>query len=288
MSKKSFVALFMRRRGLTLLLRNFLAALGLLSGIVQLQIALSPGEKVNFGLVLGALLVVAAVYSLLCSWPRSLIRYSFKRPDIVVTVKVGDLFDEKSHLVIGFNDVFDTDITNNVIVSPKSVQGQFLQRVYGNDTARLDRELEAALSGEVIVQTETRSDKKHGKLARYALGTVAVLSASAQRYFCVAYSRMGNNLIARSDVEKLWSGLSSLWDAIFLQGHREPVAIPIIGSELARINNMDRESLLRMILLSFVARSRQEVVCKELVVVIHPNDYRHINMLEVEAFIRTL
>jgi hypothetical protein len=288
MGKKTFVVLFVTRRGLTLLLRNFLAALGLLSGIVQLQIALSPGEKVNFGLVLGALLGVAAVYTLLRSWPRSLVRRNFERPDIAITVKVGDLFDEKSHLVVGFNDVFDTDVTDNVIISPTSVQGQFLQRIYSSATAWLDNELDTALSDEPVAATEVRTEKRHGKLSRYKIGTVAVLGTSAQRYFCVAYSRMGNNLIAKSDVENLWSGLSSLWDAIFLQGHREPVATPIIGSDLARINNMDRESLLRMILLSFVARSRQEIVCRELVIVIHPKDYRHINMLEVEAFIKTL
>jgi len=64
--------------------------------------------------------------------------------------------------------------------------------------------------------------------------------------------------------------------------------MPIIGSELARINCLDRESLLRMILLSFAARSREDPVCRKLVVVVHPKDYDRINMLEIEAFLRTL
>lgn len=99
---------------------------------------------------------------------------------------------------------------------------------------------------------------------------------------------MQNNLIAKSSVDDLWQSLGSLWDAVYLHGQRRTVAMPIVGSELAKINCLDRESLLRMILLSFVARSREEVICKKLVVVIHPRDYDRINMLEVEAFLRTI
>jgi hypothetical protein len=89
-------------------------------------------------------------------------------------------------------------------------------------------------------------------------------------------------------VDYLWQSLGSVWDAVYLHGQRETVAIPIVGSELAKINCLDRESLLRMILLSFVARCREELICKKLVVVIHPKDYDRINMLEVDAFLKTL
>jgi hypothetical protein len=61
-----------------------------------------------------------------------------------------------------------------------------------------------------------------------------------------------------------------------------------MGSELARIHCVDRDSLIRLILLSFVARSREALLCKELVVVVHPSDATKINMLEIAAFMRTL
>ncbi|MGP3921289.1 macro domain-containing protein [Nonomuraea sp. 10N515B] len=79
-----------------------------------------------------------------------------------------------------------------------------------------------------------------------------------------------------------------MWEAIHRQGQRKAVSMGIVGSEHARINHLDRESLLKMILISFIARSRQELVCKNLDILIHPNDYYHINMLEVAAFLRTL
>jgi hypothetical protein len=212
----------------------------------------------------------------------------FGRPDITISVEVGDLFEQEAHLVVGFNDVFDTDTSDGIIISPTSVQGQFLERIYANDPNRLDADLANALRGVKVEATERRSVKQLGKLKRYPIGTVAVLGGSSRRFFCLAYSKMQNNLIAKSNVDFLWQSLSSLWDAVFLQGQRGTVAIPIVGSELARISCLDRESLLRMILLSYVARSREEPVSKELVVVIHPRDFAHINMLEVEAFLRTL
>jgi hypothetical protein len=46
--------------------------------------------------------------------------------------------------------------------------------------------------------------------------------------------------------------------------------------------------MLRMSLISFVARSRENLICNELTIYIHPTDQRHINMLELKAFIKTL
>ena len=43
-----------------------------------------------------------------------------------------------------------------------------------------------------------------------------------------------------------------------------------------------------MMILSFVANSRQQDVCKELVVIVHRKDYEKIDMLEVRAFLHTL
>jgi Domain of unknown function (DUF6430) len=287
---RPFQLVFGTRRGWQLLAFNTFAAFGLCSAGIQLYSAVwvpkqslpHPGRLV---LIVGA---VAILYGLGRAWPRRRVQKDFGRPDMAVTVKVGDLLAENTHLVIGFNDTFDTDITDNIVINSASVQGQFLRRLYANDCGRLDHDLTAALSSTLPIATESRADKGRGKLRRYPMGTVAVLGGPRQRFFCVAYSKMQNNLIAKSSVDYLWHSLACLWDAVYLQGQRGSVAMPIVGSDLARISFLDRESLLRMVLLSYVARSREELVCKELIVVIHPSDYSRINMLEVDAFLRTL
>ncbi|MDV7215482.1 macro domain-containing protein [Streptomyces prunicolor] len=235
-----------------------------------------------------SLLGFSILFGLIRAWPQRVASRDFDSPDIKVRVIVGDLFEQQTHLVIGFNDLFDTDTTNNVVINQASVQGQFQDKIYGNDLVRLDAELTTALASQLVTEAEDVSAKSVGKRDRYPIGTVAVLGDPARHFFCVAYSKMGNNLIASSDVDFLWQSLGAVWDAVYVRGQRKEVSIPIVGSELARVACLNRESLLKMILLSFVARSRQSVVCKQLTIVIHPKDYYHINMLEVEAFLRTL
>ncbi|MFJ8539199.1 macro domain-containing protein [Streptomyces sp. NPDC093591] len=207
---------------------------------------------------------------------------------MTIEVKVGDLFDEPAHLVIGFNDVFDTDSSDGVVISPRSVQGQFQNRIYDDDLDRLNGDLEAALSGVPVSRMESRRDKLRGKLSRYPIGTVAALGSPDRRYFCLAYGRMRNDLTVRSSTDDLWKSLESLWRSLDTLGQREPVAMPVIGSEMARVNHLDREVLLRMILVSYVAYSRQSLVSKKLTILIHPQDAHLVNMLEVEAFLRVL
>jgi hypothetical protein len=275
------------RRGLTVFAGSALATFGLLAALIQLYAALWPRSGIN---------QVATVVVVVCSigavatfraWPRRSFRREFDLPDIAVTVKVGDLFDQPGHLVVGFSDTFDTDTTDGTVISPDSVQGQFLQRVYAGDRTRLDEDIERALAGTATIGAEQPGAKK-GKLRRYPVGTVATLGPPSQRYFCAAYSHLRNDLIATSDVDRLWESLNRVWEAARLFGQRRTLVIPVIGSELARISSLDRESLLKMILLSFVARARQEDVCRELVVVVHRRDYEKIDMLEVRAFLNTL
>ena len=281
---------FGTRRGLRLFAIHSLAAFGLVSALIQFYSAVwEPQQGLPYpGWLAVGVAAASLLYGLLRSWPRLHVRRGFGRPDVSVEVQVGDLFDQDAHLVVGFNDVFDTDTTNGAVINPRSVQGQFQERVYANDLQRLDTDLARALRGTPVVATETRSAKRLGKLKRYPIGTVATLGDSRQRFFCVAYTTMQNNLIAKASVDNLWRSLSCLWDAVYLHGQRGTIAIPIVGSELAEVNCLDRESLLRLILLSYVARSREELFCKKLVVVVHPMDYDRINMLEVEAFLRTL
>lgn len=280
------------QRGVTILARNALAAFGLLSGLLQVTLALwSSSLKLTTSeslWTLASIVLASVVFGLYKAWPRSAISREFGNPDIRVVVKVGDLFREQSHLVIGYSDTFDTDTTNNAVISQESVQGQFQNRIFGNDLHRLNSEIEASLQNASIEGRERRTDKPQGKLRRYPIGTVATLGDSSQLFFLVAYSKMQNNLIAQSDVDALWKALGAIWEEAYLRAQRKTLSIPIVGSELARISCLNRESLLKMVMLSFVARSRQNLICKELRIIIHPKDYQHINMLEVAAFLRTL
>ncbi|MFV2194768.1 macro domain-containing protein [Nocardiopsis sp. LOL_012] len=264
-----------------------MAAFAVLGGAVQLYTAVLSPPPVSGVLVVVSVVAISVGWGVYRAYPRSSLTREFQVPDITIRVVIGDLFGQETHLVVGFTDTFDTD-TSDGIIYPRSVQGQLLKRVFDDDLAALDGLLNYALKGAKHIKKESRRNKPKGKRVRYPVGTVASIRRDDCLYFCVAYTKMGNDLVAQSSIDELWRSLSELWREVHRRAHREPVSIGLVGSELARINCVNRESLLKMILLSFVAQSREEIVSRELTVVIHPSDAHHLNMLEIDAFIKSL
>ncbi|MFD7874657.1 macro domain-containing protein [Streptomyces sp. NPDC059766] len=279
---------YFTRRNVTLFATNSSLAFASISGLVQLVLAVYPLGALHGGRALFAIIAISASFGVLKSLPRTAIGRNFRDPYFKISIKKGDLFDESSHLVVGFTDTFDTDSFDSEIISPGSVQGQFLQKVYAGDLSALDRDLEEALRGCEVGAVEPVQEKVKGKLIRYPMGTVVVLGRSETRHYCVAYSRMGNNLVAQSSVDALWISLSALWNVIDDTGHRGRVSIPIIGSELARVDNLGYQEIARMIILSFVARSRESLVARELTLIVHPQDSARIDMNEMDFFLNSL
>ncbi|MET7682650.1 macro domain-containing protein [Streptomyces sp. NPDC005423] len=237
------------------------------------------------GTVTGMSVAACLVWGLSRARPVLRVEQVFRHPDMRVVVEAGDVFDQPAHLVVGFCDTFDTATADGAVINSGSVQGQLLSRRYDDDVQRLDAELVAALAGVPPAGREDRDRKRLGKLDRYPVGTVAVLGTRPRLVFAVAYSRIGNDCVAASSVEELWSGLSRLWDALHRHAQLERVAMPLVGSGLARLDHLDQDSLLRLILMSFVARSREGAVCRELRVVVRPADLERIDMREVRAFL---
>ncbi|WP_238009398.1 DUF6430 domain-containing protein [Dactylosporangium sp. AC04546] len=219
---------------------------------------------------------------------RSGAAFHLRHPDVTVTFRIGDLFDEDAHIVVGFTDTFDTSTAGERIVASSALQGQLIGRRYDGDQQRLDRELTQALSRHTPASVEKRDAKRLGKLTRYPIGTVAVLGGPGRRTFATAYSRMGNDLVPRSSVDDLWRSLSSLWDAVYEHGQRLPLAMPVVGSGAARIDRLGPQGLLEVILLSFVARSRELQFCRELRIVIRPADVPAYDIPSILAFLRRL
>lgn len=182
-----------------------------------------------------------------------------------ITVVIGDLFDQHdANLVVGFSDTFDT-LADGVVISPQSVQGQLADRLY----ADLGHEIDLALKRTRITPvTESRRAKPHGRRRRYPIGTVATLREGGRCVFAVAYSRMANDLLAQSDLASLSLSLDRLWDAVHLDGQLRPVAIPLIGSGLARIPGATPGALLQLIVRSYLARAELQAISTELRVVL--------------------
>jgi transcriptional regulator with XRE-family HTH domain len=220
--------------------------------------------------------------------PRFPLWQRLSSPDVEVHIIAGDLFEQDTHLAVAFSDTFDTSIADDRIIHSSSVQGQLLRVLFGGDLRRLDEELVAALADVAPARVELRQDKPGGKLVRYPLGTVAVLGEPRQLIFAIALGHMSNDLITRAPVSELWHCYTNLWEAVYRRGQRTPLSVPLLGSGLARVDTLDRENLLQLILLSFVAYSRLRVVCHQLRVVIPPSDIDRLSPARLQAFLQGL
>jgi DNA-binding SARP family transcriptional activator len=213
-------------------------------------------------------------------------REEFADLKAAVVVTSGDLFaQEDANLVVGFCDTFDTDIDRNIVISGDSAQGALLRTLYGGDRRKLDRELRAALARVTKAFVESRSAKPRGKLIRYPVGTVATLYHTTRRVFAVAYSQMGNDLVARSTLPILRSSLENLWDAVYRHGQLKPMAMPLVGSSLSRTGASDEE-LLTLVIESFLASLHERYLGPELRVVIPEPLFGQINVSEVLKAVR--
>ncbi|MEV7340671.1 macro domain-containing protein [Streptomyces sp. NPDC093544] len=213
---------------------------------------------------------------------RHKVPLSGQRADVVLVR--GDLFEQADcNLVVGFTDTFDTETDQDIVISRDSVQSQLVDRLFAGQRRLLDEKLRTGLRTVRPVATESARAKPRGRRVRYPVGTTIVVPVDGRRVFATAYSRIGNDLVARSGDADLRLSLDNLWGAVAVHGLFKPVAIPLIGSGLARVTDLDRGQLLALIVDSFIdACRRYPALTPELRVVVRPEDLASTDLSPVE------
>ncbi|HDR6956464.1 MULTISPECIES: macro domain-containing protein [Bacillus cereus group] len=266
-------------------LTMFLTIFGGITVILKPLVNYFPNQ-VPLGLLgMGLQLTIALITSIIINFPTIGFTYKLTSPNTKVTIKIGDLIKEPGHLVIGMNDVFDTEIGD--IIKGRSIQGQFLNQIYNSDQEQLDRLIENELK-KLETEPEYDENKNKGKRYRYPIGTTVTIGNENAKYFLSAYSYMGNDLMAQSSLDNLWHSLNSLWQEIRVKGQGNKVSMGIIGSGLARIPSARKDILIKLIVLSFVFSSKEKYITDELVIVIHNTDLEYINMIELKNTLKKL
>lgn len=263
--------------------RNFFSCLGAFAVIIGAVDVFVDELLTNNFWVIALGLVIAAVYGALRSWPRP-VETTYSAPNTKIRLVCGDFFDDSdAHLIVGATDTFDTAAPH---ISPTSIQGQFLERIYGSDLAELDQDIKHALSS---LQGGEPVPGKLGNNIRYPLGTVATLRSHARRFFLVAYSRMDNRSSASSTTDGIWNSLSNLWTEVRSESNGSTVRIPIIGGGQSKLSPvLPAQDSIRFIALSFMLASRTSKVCNELVIVAQQVDYEKLDHLELQAYFDSL
>lgn len=216
---------------------------------------------------------------------KNRINVKFKNPNFEIEVKFENLFQEKSNLVIGFNNYFDTQMPE--VISPNSIQGQFEQLYYKDNIDKLNSEILNALKRKKCQSIKNNTDKVNGKRLELPIGTTITISNKDRKFFLTAYSKMSERCMAESNITYLTIALNELWDEIRNSGQCNEFAMPVLGSGLARIS-VGKMALLCLILLSFITSSKEQIISNKLTITLNKKDKKIYKLSDIEIFLKNL
>jgi hypothetical protein len=227
-------------------------------------------------------LAVAVCWGIWQTRPRYFVCHRLQGRDLMVEVRVGDLFKQSGDLIVGCNTTFDTDFTDG-LVSPSSVQGQFTKTFY-DDVRHLDRDIDVQLEG---IKSQPAPENKPGKQRSYPVGTIVRVRARGRNIYLVALATINAHGRAQASFEDLKVCLASLWEFIGSRGDRNSLVMPVLGTGYSRLTQ-SRSEIVREIINSFVAGCAARGFCEKLTIVIPARDfYQHdVNIEELGTYLR--
>lgn len=205
-----------------------------------------------------------------------------KNKNILITVVIGNLFNQKGDFVIPTNTTFDTTHENDFI-SHTSIQGQ-LYKIEYDKISHLDQEIDNQLQNNTVFKTHNRLSSKNNQ---YKIGTVIKLNhRSDHKSYWVGIADVNEHGKPDGKFENLQIALESLWHFISEKGHMTRLVMPVIGSGKTGINETHFK-LLQEIIFSFVAFSKEKKITEELVICINPQDVfkNKIDMLDLKKYL---
>lgn len=257
---------------------GIIGAISILTSIIILFVDIDAKWKSTLGVF--ALIVLIAIYIGL--WIHACIRQSIclKINASEVEVKFGDIFEENADLkAIGFNEYFDTQV-NNVIISAKSLHGQYIEKFYKDRVADLDNLIAADqhLSEAYLCDNTTRLQ---GKKAKYKLGTVV----TDNEYLLIAFSRFDDNNKAYLEINDYISCLLNFWNEVDRVYAGRTVALPLLGSGITRFKGYDSisdQELLELIIWTFKVSRIKFAYPSRVKIVVYKEKSERINLLALK------
>jgi hypothetical protein len=224
------------------------------------------------------LFLIGVIVVVVTRRPVRRIKYKHPTQDLTIEVRIGDLFSIPGQKIISTNTTFDTDVANGII-SLNSLQGQFTQRYFQGELARLDAELDKQLQN---VPHET-VEKEAGKTHRYPFGTTVKIKLIDQYFYWVAMADLNASNTAVTKFKYVKQALEGLWDYVINKGEKLDTVIPVMGSGLGRLS-MKSKNLIAAIAESFITASEDQIFSNKLTIVVHPGDVEKsgLNLFEVK------
>jgi hypothetical protein len=278
------IAFLFSLRNLKLLAGHFFQALGGLWLLIELSKHFFPRLDAPRPTLLIGVLLISLLWSLARSFPPQTFRRRYRASNVEIEISVGDILKEHSHIAFGVSECFDTE--PEVVIGGGSLMAQMVRHAFSGNHTLLDGAISDALRRSKLTARHD-PDKDFGKPNRYPIGSVAIIEVNSRKVFLTAFSVTNADGTTTTSKDNLWSSLSQLWSEFVRVGQTEPLAVPVLGSGISRVQ-ASRISLIQLLILSFVIATRERVVSRHLKIVIYENDYDPVEMAEAIELIKTL
>lgn len=213
--------------------------------------------------VYASLVVLSLLASLVLGARKADVSFPIRTTNTVLAIRFGDLFDAPGIKAIPVNEFFDTRLGTRV--SPLTVHGQFVQRLFGGHPEGLEARLAEALSS---ISEAAIVQRDGGPARRYPIGTTALIEAGGERFLltALAHTDIANDK-AYATVEDLWQALAGLWYRAREVSNGEAVVVPLFGGGQSGVGLPPRH-LLDILLLSLIAATKKAPVAPIVTVVL--------------------
>lgn len=194
-----------------------------------------------------------------------------------LTIKIvkGNLLDEENAIYVAFADSFGVSSADHI--AQTSLQGQYLRSFWQGDELGLR---EAVQKGMLC---------SHGADQPHVVGCVSqVISPDGRRAYCVAQSSMDDKYKAKATTFDLVTALEKFYAAVNQKENQGVISIPIIGQGLSRVSGITPGMAIELIALTAFTQTAEEKFTSEIRIVAQPEQYRELNLREIDLFLRSL
>lgn len=196
-------------------------------------------------------------------------------PDVgtKIVLKFGDIFAQDGWKAIGVNDFFDS-IVDEDLVSSRSLHGHVLSIYWRDNRSDWEKQVAASLRN----QSGQRVSRSKGNRLRYPIGTAARACTDEQKFLFVALGETHpSNNVTTANAEMLIKAVRGMVAEARAACSMEPLAIPLMGSGLARVG-IKNSVLVDLIIAAVLEESRHGRVTGEINIILPFDKALHINL----------
>lgn len=243
--------------------KSLLACWGLLwgatEGVIYLWGHFSPGTIEKSYKLVVVELIISLIYALVDSWPFKDLSCTIPGTDTRIIVRFGDFWKGKGDYIIAVTRTF-TMQADDVVISKKSLHGQYVQKAYPN-WAEAQRTISAEIQRISLANG-------HGK---YDFGATIFIPHNSTPAHLVALTDLDQNNRASVSLAQYFSAIANLWNSIAANNSGADIICPIIGSGLSRLQ-IKKNILLANLIKTAATISRQHKVANKIIFTIRRED----------------